>query len=169
MIETKRLQIIPLLYEQLLMYVMGDPSLEKELNIKSGIPPFSKELKESLEHSIIPQTANPKNNYQFFTLWAIVLKENRIPVGDLHFKGGPDDKGAVEIGYGTYSPYQKKGYMTEAVEGIINWIKAQQSVNTIIAEVEQSNTASSKVLEKNHFILSSIKWNFFYWRRSTKA
>jgi RimJ/RimL family protein N-acetyltransferase len=73
-------------------------------------------------------------------------------VGDLCIYGEPNEVGEKEIGYGTYDEFQNKGFMTELVEGIINWIKTQKQVKPIIASTDRSNVASFRVLEKNNFV-----------------
>ena len=40
-------------------------------------------------------------------------------VGDLCLMGEPDENGMVEIGYGTYEDFRKRGVMAEAVKGTI--------------------------------------------------
>ena len=72
-------------------------------------------------------------------------------VGDLCIYGEPNADGIIEIGYGTYDEFQNKGFMTEIVKGIIDWIKTQVNVKSIIASTDKTNTASFKVLEKNNF------------------
>ena len=62
-----------------------------------------------------------QRTYLFSTLWTIILKEENKMVGDLCFVGEPDAEGEIEIGYGTYDEFRKRGYMTEAVNGMINW------------------------------------------------
>lgn len=58
MIETKRLIIKPLTYNQLLKYVMADNSLETELNLNETSRIISAELKEALEKTILPNVAD---------------------------------------------------------------------------------------------------------------
>ena len=72
-------------------------------------------------------------------------------VGTLSFKG-IDDKGVVEIGYGTNEGYENKGYMTEAVTAMAKWASLQPNVNIIESEAEESNIASIRVLEKSNFV-----------------
>ena len=91
-------------------------------------------------------------NYVWYTLWVMELKdsENEI-VGNLSFKG-IDDKGIVEIGYGINEGYENKGYMTEAVTAMAKWASLQPNVNIIESEAEESNIASIRVLEKSNFV-----------------
>ena len=84
-------------------------------------------------------------------------------VGDLCFVGEPNENGEIEIGYGTYEEFQNRGFMTEAVDGMIQWAKKQPAVKSIIADTDKSNTASYLVLLKNGFIKTGetdllLKW-----------
>lgn len=94
--------------------------------------------------------AHPKD-YMWYTAWKISLPGD-IPVGDLCFKGPPDAENAVEIGYGIYSSYEGKGYATEAVHLAVEWALAQKNCFYVLAQTEEGNRASERVLEKNGFV-----------------
>lgn len=151
MIETTHLFIVPLNYQQLLKYSKNDDSLEMELKLQPSEREISIALAEALKETILPNVANNPSNY-YSTLWTIISKAENKMVGDLCFLGSPDETGSVEIGYGTYSAFRNEGKMTEAVEGIITWVKAQKNVNTITAKANKNNIASLRILEKNNFI-----------------
>lgn len=85
-------------------------------------------------------------------------------VGDLCFFGEPNPEGEIEIGYGTYDEFQNKGYMTEAVGGMIEWGKTQPNIRTIIAGTEKNNSASFTVLERNGFKKYGETETLFKWR-----
>lgn len=152
MIETARLILKPLTYEQLLKYVRLDNSLEIELNLNETSRTISPELKEALEETILPNVADTSKNYLFSTLWTVISTEENKMVGDLCFVGEPNANGEVEIGYGTYEGFRKRGFMTEAVSGIIKWAKKQPSIRSIIASTGKSNIDSYSILERNNFI-----------------
>jgi len=76
----------------------------------------------------------------------------------------PNVNGEIEIGYGTYDEFQRKGFMTEIVGGIIEWAATQPLVKSIIASTEKVNTASFKVLEKNNFNKISESEALFNWK-----
>ena len=152
MIETKRLILKPLTYNQLLKYVMADNSLETELNLDKTSRIISPELKEALENTILPNVANTQKDYLYSTLWTIISKKDNKMVGDICMVGEPNAEGEIEIGYGTYDEFRKNGFMTEAVEGIIKWATAQPKVKSIVASTEKDNIASFSVLLKNKFI-----------------
>jgi ribosomal-protein-alanine N-acetyltransferase len=153
MIETEKLDIIPLNSVQLNLFIKKDPSLKDALGLHEMQHSFSQELLETLEHSIIPKTASQKYNAAFVCLWIIVHKKTRAVIGDIFFKGEPDDKGEIEIGYETYLPYRRQGYMTEAVGGMIQWAMQEKELKSIFAEADSNNLGSLKVLEKNNFAL----------------
>lgn len=60
------------------------------------------------------------------------LTDNKM-VGDLCFMGEPGESGEIEIGYGTYEEFRQKGYMTEAVGGMIQWAHGQPGVYAVLA------------------------------------
>jgi [ribosomal protein S5]-alanine N-acetyltransferase len=163
MLESPRLHIIPLDYNQLIKYARNDNSLEKELNVKPSSRTISPELKDALEQTIIPQVADPAKNYLYNTLWTIILKSENQMVGDLCIVGEPNSDGEIEIGYGTYEKYRGKGYMTEAVNALIEWAKSEPDVLFIVASTNKTNMASYRILEKNKFMKMDetdavVKW-----------
>jgi RimJ/RimL family protein N-acetyltransferase len=168
MLETSRLYIKPLTYSQLLQYIKNDNSLEAELKLLPSARVISPELMEALKQTIIPNVVYAisrfDKNYLFSTLWTMISKEGNKMIGDLCFVGDPDEKGEIEIGYGTYELHRNNGLMTEAVGAIIEWAKSHPLVKAIIASTDKINIASSKVLEKNHFIKSGETKDQYQWK-----
>jgi ribosomal-protein-alanine N-acetyltransferase len=164
MIETKRLILKPLTHEQLIKYIRLDNSLETELNLNETSRTISPELKEALEQTILPNVADTSKNYLFSTLWTVISIEENKMVGDLCFVGEPNTEGEVEIGYGTYEEFRKRGFMTEAVAGMIKWAEKQPNIRSIIASTEKSNINSYSILERNNFIKSGETETLYNWR-----
>ena len=163
MIETERLILIPLTHEQLIKYMRLDNSLETDLNLNETSRTISPELKEALGQTILPNVADISKNYLFSTLWTVILKEENKMVGDLCFLGEPNAEGEVEIGYGTYEEFRKRGFMTEAVAGMIKWAEKQPNIRSIIASTEKSNIDSFSILERNNFIKSGETETLYNW------
>lgn len=163
MVETKRLNIKPLTYEQLAKYIRNDNSLEAELNINKSTRTISADLKEALENTILPNVADSNKNYLYSTLWTIILKAENKMVGDLCFVGEPNADGEVEVGYGIYEESRNRGFMTEAVNGMIKWAE-QQDIKSLFASTEKNNIASFSVLEKNSFVKCGETDTLFHWR-----
>lgn len=164
LIETPRLTLMPLTYEQLLLYILSDNSLEASLHLNPTIRHISPELKEALEETILPQVADKRKNYLFSTLWSVILKTDQKMVGDLCFIGEPNAAGEIEIGYGTYEAFRGQGYMSEAVGGMVAWAKSQPNVKAIVASTEKKNPASSRILQKNHFKQVEASESLLHWK-----
>ena len=136
MIITERMKIYPISIEKM------NEIVETEKN----------EILKIAYKEMLDGCLNYPENYIWYTLWFMELKdlENEI-IGTLSFKG-IDDKGIVEIGYGINEGYENKGYMTEAVTAMAKWASLQPNVNHIESEAEESNIASIRVLEKSNFV-----------------
>ena len=78
----------------------------------------------------------------------IFIKELNVLVGDIgiHFIGS--DNLEAEIGYTLSMEYQGKGYATEAVAGVINYLFHNLSKHRIIASVDPENIKSIALLER---------------------
>jgi [ribosomal protein S5]-alanine N-acetyltransferase len=163
-VETQRLKIRPLTYDQLVMYLNADNSLEQDLKVQPSNRVISPELKDALEKTIIPAVADTRKNYLFSTLWTAISKADNQMVGDLCIIGEPNMAGEIEIGYGTYEAFQNKGFMTEMVAGMIEWAKTQYDVKAILAFTEKTNISSYSVLQKNGFIKVGEKENMLSWK-----
>lgn len=164
MIETERLILNPLTYDQLVKYTKCDNTLEEELNLNETSRIISAELKEALEQTILPNVADKTKNYLYSTLWTAISKTENKMIGDLCIVGEPNTEGEIEIGYGTYAEFQSKGFMTEMVSGIIGWSKTQPLVKSIVASTDKTNPASFRVLEKNKFIKIGETETLFNWK-----
>lgn len=167
-IETERIILKPLTFNQLLKYVKDDNSLTTELNLKETSRTISPELKEALENTIIPNVADTQKDYLYSTLWIVILNADNKMVGDICIVGEPNADGEIEIGYGTYDEFRKRGFMTEAVRGMIEWAKTQSKVKSIFASTEKDNIASLSVLRKNNFVKVGETETLLNWRLKLK-
>jgi len=165
MIETERLQLKPLQYEELKKYLYQKSIFEKELSLLPAKRTFNDDLFEILTKVVLPKVQNAAEDFLYYTLWVVIDKIEKQFVGDFLFKGAPNYIGQIEVGYGTYSDVQNKGYMTETISGVIEWAKTHEPITYIIAETEQINTPSIRVLEKNDFTKIGSSYNMFFWQR----
>lgn len=90
--------------------------------------------------------------------WYAVRIDNDYPIlcGSIGFKGPPDKRGIVEVGYSVLPEFQGEGLATEMVAVIVQWAKHQPWVRRIEAETNVDNKASIRVLEKNNFVCAGI-------------
>lgn len=128
-LETERLIISPCTEEVI--------ALLNEQHYENG-PQVSNHLKQLAEDPAI----------LYWGPWLAVLKADNNIIGDLGFKGAPNDKGSVEIGYGLLEEYQGKGYATEAAAAMVEWAWKQEGIHKIKAETLVNNQESIRVLEK---------------------
>jgi ribosomal-protein-alanine N-acetyltransferase len=169
MVETNRLNIIPLNNEQLELYLQGNDKFEKEFKLANSGRKVSPEIKERVLRTILPAVKNSSDkNYFFYTFWTVIERSKNIIVAELGFKGEPAVNGEIEIGYGTMYEQRENGYMTEAVGGMINWAKEQERVKYILAETDENNLASISVLQKNKFQFDHQKEKMKWWRISVE-
>jgi ribosomal-protein-alanine N-acetyltransferase len=166
MLETPRLEILPLSYNQLVLYLSAEDKFEKEHGLTVNGRVVSSEVRDMVEHFTLPRMklAND-NDYLFYTFWLVIEKTTDTIVAELGFKGIPNNKGEIEIGYGTMPDQQGKGYMTEAVAGMIQWATGREDVEYILAETDENNHASIRVVQKNGFVQFARKGEMLWWRR----
>ena len=153
MIETKRLVLKPLSYNELIKHVRSPNELARDLGLTPSTSLIEKEVQEAILDDLLPNLSDLEKDPLFYTMWIIIEKSIKSIIGGTCFHGEPDENGEVEIGYGTDSNYQNKGYMTEAISGVIQWVKDNKHAHTIKAETDKTNIASILVLEKNNFKL----------------
>lgn len=81
----------------------------------------------------------------------IIEKETNVLIGDigLHFIDAENKQ--VEIGCTLNKEYQGKGYATEALEGIIDYLFMTLNKHRIMASVDPRNHKSLKLLERIGF------------------
>lgn len=86
---------------------------------------------------------------QGWSFWYLVLTENDELIGICGFKGRPNDRGSVEIGYSILSQYRGLGLATEAAMRLIGWAFTHRGVSEVSAETLPHLKSSIRVLEKN--------------------
>ena len=128
-IHTERLKLIPCSYDSLSIYA----------TVEYGLGPHISGYLEDLK-------ADP--SLYGWGVWLVIEKKSSKIIGDLGFKGKPDTRNAVEVGYGITASEQNKGYATEALKCIIAWAFNDGGVDKITAECLTNNIASIKVLKK---------------------
>jgi ribosomal-protein-alanine N-acetyltransferase len=105
-----------------------------------------------------------KNQNEYgWGVWIIIKLEEKKIIGNIGFKGRPDNNGVVEIAYTILKEERQKGYGCEAAKSLIEWAYDFSEVKRIIAECEDSNRASIRILEKIGMKLYDTDKNFLKW------
>jgi len=168
MVETKRLIIRPLTADELISHLNSPNDLAKKLGLTPSQSLIDNETKEAIKNDLLPNIADPSKDPNFYTMWIIIEKSKMAIIGGVCFHGEPNEKGEVEIGYGTDLEFRNKGYMTETITGLVKWTQKNIKVRSIIAETEDTNVSSIRVLEKNGFILNKRNGKTIIYKLSTK-
>ncbi|MBC9910766.1 GNAT family N-acetyltransferase [Chitinophaga varians] len=158
---TSRLLVCPCRLPLITAIYLQDPQAVTLLN--ASIPPEwpQAELKELLPHLIELLQHDPKSFP--WLLWAIVSAADNTVMGDIGFKGRPDENGMVEIGYSLLPAHRNQGYMREAAAALITWAFQQPFVKSIEAECEVDNIASGKVLQRLGMRQTGMQDNMLRW------
>jgi len=145
-IQTERLELIPLTPNQLELWIEDIPALEKELGCT-----YKAELMEGFFLEIVKGqyeiTRKDPNNYLWHSFFLLIRKDDRIVVGSADFKDIPNKNGEVEIGYGLGKDFEHNGHMIEVAKAMCEWALKQNCVTSVIAETDLEDLASQKVLE----------------------
>lgn len=165
MVDTPRLTLIPLTVDQVRLHIMGGTCLEEEFGVRPGHREVTEPLLSIIKAFTIPFLQNPARQPIYDTIWVALDRELNQFVADAKFKGAPDDEQTVEIGYGTYPAFQRRGYMTEIVGGLTAWGLSQPGVDRVTAETALTNTASQAVLLNNQFVLFEQDDYVCWWER----
>jgi [ribosomal protein S5]-alanine N-acetyltransferase len=64
---------------------------------------------------------------------------------------GPPIDGVVEIGYSVLPAFQRRGYATEMMRAILDWIERDRRVRLVRAETDAENVASRALLSRLGF------------------
>jgi ribosomal-protein-alanine N-acetyltransferase len=163
MIETSRLTLLPLTLDQLRLHVADNQQLEQSMGLLKGHRQVVEPLLSVIVHFTVPRLRDLSRDPLYNTIWIAIDREKRQIVADAKFKGEPDETGTIEIGYGTYPAFQRRGYMTEMVTGMVNWARNQPDVFRVVADTDAENVASQKVLEKSGFHLFDQIENMLWW------
>jgi RimJ/RimL family protein N-acetyltransferase len=133
-IPTKRLRIVRMEIPAM------DRIIESETDAhrKAAYSQMRDGAKENPEHA------------EWYAAWEIMCKETGETVGDLCFKGPPDDL-TVEIGYGVLEAHRHKGYAKEAVAAMTDWAFSQGTVYFVRAVTDEGSVASERVLEASGY------------------
>jgi [ribosomal protein S5]-alanine N-acetyltransferase len=94
---------------------------------------------------------------------AIVLRGDRIMVGNVGFHGEPgvngkNLRGALEIGYGILPEFRGEGYATEAVAALLEWAQGE-GIRHFIASVSPDNAPSLAIVRKLGFVRTGEQWD----------
>ncbi|MEU8625652.1 GNAT family N-acetyltransferase [Streptomyces sp. NPDC048669] len=93
----------------------------------------------------------------------VIERESGLVVGSIGLFWPPTE-GVLEIGYGIVASRRGRGYAPEATQALAEFALTAPGVHTVSANVELSNPASVRVLEKAGFNRSATEGNMARFR-----
>jgi RimJ/RimL family protein N-acetyltransferase len=95
----------------------------------------------------------------------MIERDSGSAVGDIGFKGPPEDTGRIEIGYSVIPDRRRRGYAKEAARALIDWALSQPKVRVIVAGCHPDNVPSIRTLERVGFHRTGkadgeIRWRY---------
>lgn len=145
-IYTERLVLIPFTLQAARALQAGDKGPVRELGLQATTYWPDQEAIDTFPNIIRKLELVPEPTG--FESWMIVLKTDRTVIGDAGFKGQPNAKGEVDIGYSIIAQEHRKGYGMEATRALADWAFRQQGVKHITAKCLLDNEASARILVK---------------------
>lgn len=151
-IKTERLELVCGNLELARAEVFNQQELFILLNadVPSNWPP---PLNDSASAQFFLNYAENNPNALEYGMWYVILidGEKREAIGNIGFKGKPDETNTIETGYSIMETHQKNGFASEAVKGLLEWAFKQPKVERVIAETLTEGFPSQKVLKNNGF------------------
>lgn len=135
--------------------------LRSDKNVMQFIDrPLAQTTNDALE--LIQKIASGHDKNENIT-WAITLKNHPSLIGTIGFWLIDIENYRAEIGYLLHPAHQGKGLMQEAMQAILQFGFNCMKLHSVEANVNPSNIASIKLLEKNNFIREGyFKENQYY-------
>ncbi len=146
-IATPRLQLTPLRLDQLELVLQNMEAFETSLKITMMREQITERVCRALQMKIDKMRKADVSQHNWLTYWLVVIREEQVGAGMVGFKGFPDENGSTEIGYGLDPAYQGRGYMSEAIQALIDWAFTHPFCKVITAS-EVENPASRRLLER---------------------
>ena len=116
-----------------------------DINITRYISWIPCDTIEKCENFIKFNLKEYESNPKFYS-WAITMDD--VIIGSVAIFNVNDDNDSGELGYSLGSRWWGNGYMTEAVNAVIDYAFNEVGFNRIYASCHEENIASKKVMEK---------------------
>ncbi|WKA58291.1 GNAT family N-acetyltransferase [Planococcus shenhongbingii] len=144
-VTTDRLKVITFELEMIEALLEGPEQLEKLIPYQVLADYPMDVYKQFFPYKIDRFIEQPEEN-----VWEglIINRELHMVIGDIGFKGGPDEKGEINLGYSVLPRFQGHGFATEAAAAMLEWGLEQPGVKKVTATCSPGNIASIRVLQK---------------------
>ncbi len=156
----------PDLFGDRLQLVGLDRSSIPRLHVYSSNPKFF-EFFEFSAHTSVEQTElyfdklQSRSNNMTGHYWLIQLQNQNLTIGTFGVFDIDLRKRSAEIGYGLDPDYWGKGYFTESLTVVINYLFETQNFHRVFAKTHSNNVNSIMALEKYGFVNEGRMRDFY--------
>jgi RimJ/RimL family protein N-acetyltransferase len=136
-ITAERLDLIPLTPDHAaeMADVLADPGLYTFIG---GEPPTVEALRARYERML----AGPENHEESWCNWVLSLRGEEKLVGTVQATVTPE---ATEIAWVVGIPWQHRGFASEAARALVDWLRIERHVQTVIAHIHPDHQGSARV------------------------
>lgn len=145
LINTKRLSLAPLTHDDIdgIFALRSDPDIMKY----TGIKPYS-DISQAQGYVEGIIATMPYNKH---IVWSICLSSSNAFLGTICLWNYSSDMTRAEIGYDLLTEYQGIGYMSEAMDSVIDYAFNIMQFSCIFADLMPANNASVKLVMRKGF------------------
>jgi len=166
-IETEHLRLLPISSEHVATFFRSRSELAALIG--ASVPDEWPVCPESMAY-----WREKSDRLQEAAGWAGYLyihKSDGTVVGDGGFKGPPNARGTVEMGYAVVPAYRNRGLANEAAQALLDWAFKHREVNYVTAETLPQGKESMRVVEKLGMAFQGVRTDpeeggVFLWRLS---
>lgn len=147
-LESPRLMLIPGSTEILQAAIEGPQSLAAVLRVR--VPDDWTEFGTApLQYAL--DKIRDADTDRLWWMYFPIHREDEVLVGCAGYKGAPNEKGEVEIGYEITPGYRRLGLATEMAATLVGHAFRHGHVNTVTAHTLAFNNASTRILQNLGF------------------
>jgi RimJ/RimL family protein N-acetyltransferase len=168
-IETNRLRLHALNDAELQLLADSRSRLEAVLGLApaqlelNADPSFMEEFAMAIGQFVLPGVQQHPADWLWYTHWLIIEKESNRTVGGIGLAGKPDAETPAYLGYFIDRRSEGRGYATEALGALLDWVFSHPFAAAVIADTPEGNSGSQRVLQKNGFrqlepVEEGIRW-----------
>ena len=155
--KTSRLLLRPLSLEEMERILYGSQEF-LELSVLTPV------ITDAVAHKIKQMRLTPVEAHPWLNYWLRKEKTSGRGIGLIGSKFLPDSSGYVELGYAVAEEYRNRGYMTEALNGFLDWLYQFPFCYGAKLSISEKNIASVKAAEHCGFCYQSAQNGFDIYR-----
>ncbi len=149
-LETNRLKLRRLRKDEQDIYYVYH-YLDNDERVMSMVRPIMEPLGNNTE--LYLELTSKRYQDPTFYNWGIVLKETDIIIGTIEIFNVDKDHGYGEVGFRLAYNFWRCGYMSEALQRVIDFAFKEVGFTKLCAYHDEMNIGAQKVLEKVNFKL----------------